>query len=108
MQQGSQQIYTLPSSKVKTLAQLKGQLLGINAPGNINYLLTAAVLTENGVSVKSVRFPSAPVPFPDIVGELATGKIAAASLPEPFATAAEQKYGVVPLADLDQGTTQNF
>jgi NitT/TauT family transport system substrate-binding protein len=108
MQQGSQQIYTMPGSKVKTLAQLKGQLLGVNAPGNINYLLTASLLQENGISVKSVKFPAAPIPFPDMAGELAAGKIAAASMPEPFATAAEEKYGVVPLADLDQGATQNF
>jgi NitT/TauT family transport system substrate-binding protein len=108
MQQGSQQIYTMPGSKVKTLAALKGQLLGINAPGNINYLLAASVLLENGISVKSVKFPSAPIPFPDMGSALAAGKIAAASMPEPFATAAEQEYGVVPLADLDQGATQNF
>ncbi len=108
MQQGDQAIYTMPNSKIKTLAQLKGHLLGINAPGNINYLLTAAVLTENGISVKSVRFPAQPIPFPDMAGELAAGKIAAAALPEPFATAAEEQYGAVELADLDQGATQNF
>ncbi len=108
MQQGDQAIYTMPDSKIKTLAQLKGHLVGINAPGNINYLLTAAVLTENGISVKSVRFPTQPIPFPDMAGELAAGKIAAAALPEPFATAAEEQYGAVELADLDQGATQNF
>jgi NitT/TauT family transport system substrate-binding protein len=39
---------------------------------------------------------------------LAAGKIDAAAMPEPFATAAEQQYGAVPLADLNQGATQNF
>jgi NitT/TauT family transport system substrate-binding protein len=108
MQQGTQAIYTLPDSKIKTLAGLKGHLLGINAPGNINYLLAASVLTENGISLSAVKFPSQPVPFPEMAGELAAGKIAAAAMPEPFATAAEQKYGAVVLADLNQGATQSF
>jgi NitT/TauT family transport system substrate-binding protein len=108
MQQGTQAIYTLPGSKIKTLAGLKGHLLGINAPGNINYLLAASVLTENGISLSAVKFPSQPIPFPEMAGELAAGKIAAAAMPEPFATAAEQKYGAVVLSDLNQGATQSF
>jgi NitT/TauT family transport system substrate-binding protein len=108
MQQGTQAIYTLPSSKIKTLAQLKGHMLGINAPGNINYLLAASVLTENGISLAAVDFPKQPIPFPVMGAKLAAGQIAAAAMPEPFATAAEQKYGAVELADLNQGATENF
>jgi len=108
MRQGTQAIYTMPGSKIKTLAQLKGRLLGINAPGNINYLLAASVLAENGISVRSVRFPARPIPFPEMAAELAAGKIDAAAMPEPFATAAEQEYGAVVLADLNQGATQSF
>lgn len=108
MQQGTQAIYTMPGSKIKTLKELKGHLLGINAPLNINYLLAASVLTENGIRLNQVRFPAAPIPFPTMAGALAAGKIDAAAMPEPFATAAEQQYGAVPLADLNQGATQNF
>ena len=108
MTAGTQAIYTMPNSKIKTLSQLKGHLLGINAPLNINYLLAASVITENGVKLSSVRFPPGPIPFPDMAAELAAGKIDAAAMPEPFATAAEQRYGVVELADLNQGTTQGF
>ena len=108
MQQGSQAIYTLPSSKIKTLAQLKGRVLGINAPGNINYLLAASVLTENGISLAAVEFPKQPIPFPVMGAKLAAGQVAAAALPEPFATAAEQQYGAVELEDLNQGATENF
>ena len=108
MQQGSQAIYTLPSSKIKTLAQLKGHMLGINAPGNINYLLAASVLTENGISLAAVEFPKQPIPFPVLAARLAAGQVAAAALPEPFATAAEQQYGAVELEDLNQGATENF
>ncbi len=108
MQEGTQAIYTMPSTHITTLSGLKGHLLGINAPFNINYLLAASVLTENGVKLSQVRFPAQPIPFPDMAAELAAGKIAAAAMPEPFATAAEQKYGAVPLADLNQGATESF
>ena len=108
MQQGTQAIYTMPDSKIKTLAELKGHLLGINAPFNINYLLVASVLTENGVKLSSVHFPTTPIPFPVMAAALKAGKIAAAAMPEPFATAAEQQVGAVQLADLNQGATQSF
>ena len=108
MQEGSQAIYTMPASKIKTLTGLKGHLLGINAPGNINYLLAASVLTENGIKLTQVRFPVQPIPFPVMAAELAAGKIDAAAMPEPFATAAEQNYGAVVLSDLNQGATEQF
>ena len=108
MQQGTQAIYTMPGSKIKTLSELKGHLLGINAPLNINYLLAASVITENGIPLSQVHFPAQPIPFPGMAAELAAGKIDAAALPEPFATAAEQQYGVVELSDLNQGATEQF
>ena len=39
---------------------------------------------------------------------LKAGKIAAAVLPEPFASQAQLSMGVTPLADLDQGATSAF
>jgi NitT/TauT family transport system substrate-binding protein len=119
-QQGAQTLFTMPSSHINTLSQLKGKLIGVNAPGNIEFLLDEAVLQQNGVNPKSVEFPtgkdpaSAPfadggaIPFPEMAGLLASGKLAAATLPEPFASEAEQQYGAVPLADLNQGATSNF
>jgi NitT/TauT family transport system substrate-binding protein len=108
MQEGAQAIYTMPKDHITTLSGLKGHLLGINAPFNINYLLAASVLTENGIKLSQVHFPTKPIPFPAMGAELDSGKIAAAAMPEPFATAAEQQYGAVPLADLNQGATENF
>jgi NitT/TauT family transport system substrate-binding protein len=90
----------------------------VNAPGNIDYLLDVSVLQENGINPKDVQFPSASdkafaatdgaIPFPNMAQDLANGEIAAATLPEPFASQAEQQYGAVPLADLNQGATSNF
>ena len=108
MQAGTQAIYTMPRSKIKSLSDLKGHVLGINAPLNINYLLAASVLTENGIQVSQVKFPAQPIPFPVMAQALSSGKVDAAAMPEPFATLAEEQYGAVPLADLNQGATEQF
>jgi NitT/TauT family transport system substrate-binding protein len=108
MQQGAQVIFTLPNSGIKTLSDLKGQVLGVNAPNNIDYLLDVSVLSENGISAHAVKFPSGPIAFPDMAAELSSGKIDAATLPEPFASEAEQQLGAVTVADLNQGATTDF
>ena len=108
MQEGAQTLFVMPSSHITRLSELKGKLIGVNAPENIDYLLGVSVLQENGVAPKSVDFPTAPIPFPQMGGMLATGKIAAAILPEPFASEVEQQYGAIPLSDLNQGATQQF
>jgi len=107
MEPGSQGIYTMPDSKIKNLAGLKGKTVAINAPKNILYLLAASVLAEHGLSPGSVKFVSN-VPFPVMPGELKSGAIGAALLPEPFASSAEMGEGAVPLIDLDQGATTSF
>ena len=58
MQQGAQVIFTLPSSRIKTLAGLQGHVLGVNAEKNIDYLLDVSVLTENGIKSGGVKFPT--------------------------------------------------
>jgi NitT/TauT family transport system substrate-binding protein len=118
MQQGAQTIFVMPRSHITSLSQLKGKLVGVNAPKNIDYLLGVSVLKENGIDPQTVDFPtpkdkaSAPfggaIPFLVMAGDLANGEIAAAVLPEPFASQAEQQYGAVPLADLNQGATSDF
>jgi NitT/TauT family transport system substrate-binding protein len=108
MQQGSQVILTMPKSKIETLSQLKGRLVGVNAPDNINYLLDVSVLQENGVNPSSVKFPTETIALPDMGSMLASGQIAAASMPEPFASQAEEQYGAVTLADANQGATTDF
>jgi NitT/TauT family transport system substrate-binding protein len=120
MQQGAQTIFTMPSSHITSLSQLKGKLIGVNAPQNIDYLLDVSVLKENGINPDQVRFPNGKdkasakydddgaIPFPFMAQELSQGLVAAATLPEPFASIAEQQFGAVPLADLNQGATTDF
>lgn len=108
MEQGSQVVFTLPSTGIKNLSQLQGHMVGVNAPQNIDYLLGASTLQENGINVSGVHFPTQPIPFPQMGQMLKSNRIGAAILPEPFASQAEQQLGAVPIADLNEGATQNF
>jgi NitT/TauT family transport system substrate-binding protein len=106
METGAQGLYVMPNSPIRTLAGLEGKVIGVNAPGNILYLLAASALADNGLSVSGVHF--AYYPLPQMAAMLKAGKIAAAVLPEPFASQAEQSMGVTLLADLNQGATVAF
>jgi NitT/TauT family transport system substrate-binding protein len=106
MEPGAQGLYVLPSSPVRNLASLEGKTIGVNAPGNILYLLAASALADQGLSVSGVHF--AYYPLPEMAAMLRAGKIAAAVLPEPFASQAQLSMGVTMLADLDQGATAAF
>jgi len=118
MQQGAQTLFVMPSSHITQLSQLKGKLIGVNAPQNIDYLLGVSVLKENGINPGSVKFPTpqdkasaalhGAIAFPVMGQDLAGGELAAAIMPEPFASLAEQQFGAVPLADLNQGATSDF
>jgi NitT/TauT family transport system substrate-binding protein len=104
---GTGEIYTMPGSRIRTLADLRGKTIAINAPGNTLYLQVAAVLDEHGISPSDVHFVTR-YNFPAMAGALKAGKIDAAVLAEPFASAAEEMYGIVPMTDLDQGATTQF
>src|ERR1700746_4060059 len=106
MQPGAQGLYVMPGSHVRTLADLEGMTIGVNAPGNILYLLAASALADHGLKVTGARF--AYYPLPKMAAMLRAGKITAAVLPEPFASQAELSMGVTELADLDQGATPAF
>jgi NitT/TauT family transport system substrate-binding protein len=106
MEPGTQGLYVMPDSRVQTLAGLEGKIIGVNAPGNILYLLAVSALADHGLSVSGPHF--AYYPLPEMGAMLKAGKITAAVLPEPFASQAQLSMGVTQLADLDQGATDAF
>jgi NitT/TauT family transport system substrate-binding protein len=106
METGAQGLYVMPNSGIRTLSGLEGKVIGVNAPGNILYLLAASALADNALSVSGVHF--AYYPLPQMAAMLKAGKIAAAVLPEPFASQADLSMGVTLLADLNQGATVAF
>jgi NitT/TauT family transport system substrate-binding protein len=99
-------LFVPTGSPIKTLADLKGKTIGINAPGNVAYLMVAAVLQANGISPSSVKF--AYYPFPVMEKQLLAGKVQVAFLAEPFISIAEQTAGLTELTNLDEGLTMNF
>ena len=59
MQQGAQTIFTMPNSKIKTLAELKGQLVGVNAPATSTTCSTSRCSRRTASTRRSVQFPNA-------------------------------------------------
>ncbi len=109
MQPGNQALYVLPKSPYKTLAELAKDhaTIGINSPDNIAQVLLGSLFAANGLRLGKIKQVVQPV-FPNMPAYLAKHKIDAAWLPEPFGTEAEQQYGAVQLADMDQGAIQDF
>jgi NitT/TauT family transport system substrate-binding protein len=106
MTPGAQGLYVMPDSPVRTIKDLEGKTIGINAPGNILYLLVAATLADAGIPVSDVRFRYIPLPL--MAQALKTGQVAAATLPEPFASQADLSIGVIQLTDMDTGAMTSF
>jgi NitT/TauT family transport system substrate-binding protein len=111
MQPRNQVIMVPAGSPIRTIQDLKGKTIAINAPDNILQLLVSAALRDNGMSPREVHF--VPIPFPNMAQALQTheykgARIDAASMPEPFVTGAEESIGAQPLVDEDIGAAQNL
>jgi NitT/TauT family transport system substrate-binding protein len=79
----------------------------VNAPDDIGTLLVDSLLVEHGISPKLVKFNNG-VAFPNVAQTLESNEVSAAFSPEPFVSLDEEGYGIEELADLDQGSTQDF
>ncbi len=101
-----EQVVVAPGSPIRTVQQLQGKTIAVNAVKGLAVLLTSNVLNSHGVSPSSVRFVV--IPFPAMGAAIAAHRVNAAFITEPFLSAAEQAQGVVPLFDIDQGAAQNF
>ena len=106
MEANNQDIMVPPGSGIKTVSELKGKRIAVNVTHNIGQLLVSSVLSDNAVPVDSVRF--VPVEFPDMAKALQDHTVDAAWEPDPFITEAEENVGAIPLADSNQGTTENL
>lgn len=109
MQNGNQAVYVMPGSPYHTVADLAADhaVIGVNTPNNVGQLLISALMASQGRSLRDVSLKAAGG-FPQEIGMLQSHKLAAAWLPEPFGTEAQQNFGAVPLADLNQGPLANF
>jgi NitT/TauT family transport system substrate-binding protein len=94
-------------SQITSIGQLKNKIISVNAAKNIGTLLIDSLLVEHGILPRQVQFDNN-VAFPDVAGQLLQNNISAAFTPEPFVSQGEESHGLQELADLDQGSTQNF
>ena len=103
---GVQEVTVPPGSGIRTVRQLAGKTIAVNALAGLTVLLIDSVLAGNGMSPSQVHYIV--VPFPAMPAALAAHRVDAAFLIEPYLSEAEIRSGVVPLFDLDQGATQDF
>jgi NitT/TauT family transport system substrate-binding protein len=110
MQPGNQALYVMPSSRIHTMADLAKYhaSIGVNTYGDVGQVLIGSLLQSNGLSLSDVKLVAPKNAFTDEMSMLRQGALDAAWLPEPFGTTAEQQFGAIELADLDQGALQNF
>jgi NitT/TauT family transport system substrate-binding protein len=101
MEPNSVGLFTLPGSSIRTVSDLQGKTIGINAPGNVAFMLLAEFLISNGISPDSISLKY--FPFPAMAHELKAHKIDAAFLSEPFLSSAEESAGLAELTNLDSG-----
>jgi NitT/TauT family transport system substrate-binding protein len=94
-------------SSINAIGQLKGRTVSVNAPNDIGTLLVDSLLLEHGIAPKLVRFNNN-VAFPNVAQTLADNQVSASFSPEPFTSLDEETGGIEELADLDQGSTQDF
>lgn len=108
LQAGNQALYVLPDSPYKSVADLVKDhvTVGVNTLHNIGSVLLGSLLVADGYQPGALR--QVPEVLPNMPELLEKHAIAAAWLPEPFGTEAEQEYGAVQLADFDQGSLQSF
>jgi len=93
-------------SAVSTIGQLMGKTVSVNAPDDIGTLLVDSLLVDHGISPGQVKFNNN-VAFPLVANELDSNAVSASFSPEPFVSL-DEDTGIEELADLDQGSTQDF
>jgi NitT/TauT family transport system substrate-binding protein len=95
-------------SEISQVSQLKGKNVSVNAPNDIGTLLIDSLLVSHGLTPRQIHYTT--LAFPGVADALAApnSSLTAAFAPEPFVSAGEAQAGLQELADLDQGSTQDF
>jgi NitT/TauT family transport system substrate-binding protein len=110
MQPGNQALYVMPNSRYHSVADLAKHhaVIGVNTTNNVGQLLIGSLLKSQGDSLSDVTLYAPKNAFTEEMSMLKSGRLSAAWLPQPFGTMAQQQFGAVQLADLDQGALRNF
>jgi len=110
IQPGTEDLYVMPGSKYQTVAQLAQAhaRIGLNTKNDIGDVMFGGLLTDAGYKLSAIKEVTPAGGFPDLLSMLPAGQVDAAWLPEPLGEMAEQQSGAVPIADLDQGSLEDF
>jgi NitT/TauT family transport system substrate-binding protein len=98
---GVEQLMVPPDSPLRSVKDLAGKAIAVNALDGLPQFLTDSVLAANGISPSQVRFMA--VPFPGMGKALLAHRVDAAFMIEPFVAQAEDSAGLVTLFDLNDG-----
>jgi NitT/TauT family transport system substrate-binding protein len=100
------EIMARADSPVKSLASLKGKTIAVNAVNSEVTDLLYNALAADHITPGQVHLTQ--IPFPAMAAALATGRVDAAYMTEPYVTEAGQRNGDVGIYDLDTGPALNF
>jgi ABC-type nitrate/sulfonate/bicarbonate transport system substrate-binding protein len=89
------------SSAIRSVADLKGKIVGINGFSTSGHLWLKAALDKHGLSDADVRIT--PVPFSAMQEALDAGKIDLGMFPQPFAALAEKQMKLRKIFDAKYG-----
>ena len=114
---GVMEVLTKPHSGITSPSQLVGRKVGTPAPqelpiqesGNpfsIETLAAQSVLSDDNIDPTSVRWT--PMPAAHLVRALATGKVSAIVVQEPYVYQAESELGAVEVLDACSGSTADL
>src|SRR6516164_8396585 len=84
--------YAKTQSAMKSPADLKGKIVGLNGFSTSGHLWLSAALGRHGLTDADVTI--APIPFPAMQEALAAGKIDVGEFPQPFAALLEKEAAV--------------
>jgi NitT/TauT family transport system substrate-binding protein len=103
---GVQEIVIPAGSQIRSVHQLRGATIAVNALGGLAVLVTDIMLKTYGVDPSAVHYTV--MGFPDMGAALAAHKVDAAFIAEPSLSAAEDTDGATPLFDVDTGPTHTI
>ena len=93
--------YVKESSPIRSVADLKGRIVGINGFSTSGHLWLKAALDKHGLAETDVKIT--PVPFSAMQESLDAGKIDIGQFPQPFAALAEKQMKVRKIFDAKYG-----
>jgi len=88
------------ADKIKTLADLKGHSLAVNAPGSLTIYETGKMLETVGLTIKDIDLKY--MPFPQMLVAFKNGAIDAAEDIPPFVNIGIEQGLMKPIAEIDE------